>query len=126
MPLEFPFHMGRLRSGQIPDNVPKPNHPVVMGASFEGAGIGVLYAHNSFFGRPFIDFLHVDEEFRRLGIAAQLVRHFISTQAEVWTSTNMSNAPARALFFRLGFSEAGLIEGLDVDDPEIMLSLKAK
>jgi GNAT superfamily N-acetyltransferase len=73
-------------------------------------GFGV---RGTFFGHDFLELLVVAAEHRRQGVGAALV-------AKVFTSTNASNAPMRALCERLGFVEAGTIDHLDEGDPEVV------
>jgi GNAT superfamily N-acetyltransferase len=76
----------------------------------------------TFFGHDFLELLVVTTEHRRHGVGAALVEAFLARfpGAKVFTSTNASNAPMRALCERLGFVEAGTIDHLDEDDPEVV------
>ena len=76
----------------------------------------------AFFGHDFLELLVVAEHRRRQGAGAALVEAFVARAgtAKVFTSTNASNAPMRALCERLGFVEAGTIDHLDEDDPEVV------
>jgi len=51
-----------------------------------------------------------------------LVRHVEQEcrTPKLFTSTNESNAPMRALLAKLGFSPSGVIENLDEGDPELV------
>jgi GNAT superfamily N-acetyltransferase len=82
-------------------------------------GFGV---RGTFFGHDFLELLVVAAEHRRQGVGAALVEGFVarSPGAKVFTSTNASNAPMRALCERLGFVEAGTIDHLDEGDPEVV------
>jgi GNAT superfamily N-acetyltransferase len=85
----------------------------------ETVGFGV---RGTFFGHDFLELLVVAAEHRRQGVGAALVEAFVarSPGARVFTSTNASNAPMRALCERLGFVEAGRIDHLDEGDPEVV------
>ena len=85
----------------------------------EIAGFGV---RGTFFGHDFLEVLVVAAEHRRHGVGTALVEAFAgrSPGAKVFTSTNASNAPMRALCRRLGFVEAGTIDHLDEGDPEVV------
>ena len=76
----------------------------------------------TFFGHDFLELLVVAEHRRRQGVGAALVESFAARAgtAKVFTSTNVSNAPMRALCERLGFVEAGRIDHLDEGDPEVV------
>ena len=76
----------------------------------------------TFFGHDFLELLVVTAEHRRQGVGAALVEAFVARAraAKVFTSTNASNAPMRALCERLGFVEAGTIDHLDEGDPEVV------
>ena len=75
----------------------------------------------SFFGFDFLELLIVRHDIRRQGLGAALVEAWAASAstAKVYTSTNESNAPMRALCERLGFAEAGRID-LDEGDPEVV------
>ena len=74
-----------------------------------------------FFGRDFIELLVVDEGFRRAGIGTALLRYGLETALSyrVFTSTNASNTPMRALLAAAGWTFSGQLEGLDQGDPEL-------
>jgi len=83
-------------------------------------GYGVL--EHSFFGRGFVPAVYVQEERRRHGIATLL---FDGLEArcrtdDLFTSTNESNEPMRALLKKRGYSESGVIENLDPNDKELV------
>ena len=90
-------------------------------AELEGRAVGYAVLTHSFFHRPFIEMLMVAATARRAGIGKALLRHCADLAgAELWTSTNQSNAPMRALLARCGFVESGTIENLDPGDPELI------
>lgn len=74
--------------------------------------------HTYFFGKPFVSLLIVAPDARRLGIGTGLLAHHANQLAEVWTSTNQSNKPMRALLEKAGWTFCGAITGLDEGDPE--------
>jgi len=75
----------------------------------------VVFAKRGLIGRDFVEFLVVDEPYRRRGVAVSLLdavgdqlgpgRLFISTEA--------GNAPMRGLLARQGWTPAGGISGLN-------------
>jgi ribosomal protein S18 acetylase RimI-like enzyme len=79
-----------------------------------------------FFGRDFVELLVVARSQRRRGVGRHLMR---AVAAEVtapagealFTSTNASNEPMLALLRSEGWTVSGTLEGLDEDDPEIVL-----
>jgi GNAT superfamily N-acetyltransferase len=75
----------------------------------------------TFLHRPFIELIVVSEPHRRLGIASALVLYArdLAPGAELWTSTNRSNMPTRALLSKLGFVLSGRVDNLDPGDPEL-------
>jgi GNAT superfamily N-acetyltransferase len=80
----------------------------------------VLPAH--FFGRDFVELLIVDPAHRRSGIGRSLLREALATAgtAQVFTSTNASNRPMRALLAAEDWSFSGGLGGLDEGDPELV------
>lgn len=84
------------------------------------AAYGVLHHH--FFDSGFIDMLMVGEPFRRRGLGALLLQHLVAQceRPKLFSSTNQSNRPMRALFQRCGFVESGSIDNLDPGDAEVV------
>jgi uncharacterized protein (DUF952 family)/GNAT superfamily N-acetyltransferase len=85
------------------------------------AGYTVLRrAH--FFGRDFIELLVVAPVVRRRGIGSALLAATAGVCAgeRVFTSTNRSNLPMRALLAGQGWRLSGRIGGLDPDDDELV------
>ena len=82
------------------------------------AAYGVLHHH--FFDSGFIEMVMVGERFRRHGLGGALLRHLsaICARPRLFTSTNQSNLPMRALLARNGFIDSGRIDNLDPGDPE--------
>ncbi|CAN7564593.1 GNAT family N-acetyltransferase [Devosia sp. LjRoot16] len=92
-------------------------------AERDGAVAGYVALTRSFFRSPFIEMLMVGAAFRRTGIGRTLIEQCISitpSDQKLWTSTNESNAPMRALLPQLGFAQTGLFEQLDEGDPELI------
>ncbi len=88
-----------------------------------GPVIGYLALESSgFFGRDFIELVVVQEGHRRQGVGGALVASAFMAAASptVFTSTNESNAPMRALLERDGWSLSGRLTGLDPNDPELV------
>lgn len=82
----------------------------------------VITTPRHFFGTDFVDLLQVNEERRREGIGGLLLRSAVArahTQ-RVFSSTNDSNGPMRALFAHDGWSLSGRLDGLDEGDPELV------
>ena len=92
-------------------------------AERDSAVAGYVALTHSFFRSPFIEMLIVGAAFRRHGIGRALIEHCITltpSDQKLWTSTNQSNAPMRALLPQLGFVQTGMFEHLDEGDPELI------
>jgi N-acetylglutamate synthase-like GNAT family acetyltransferase len=88
-----------------------------------GRVVGYVALTRAFFHQPFVELLMVAEDDRRSGVGLALIEHCkTATAAEpkLWSSTNRSNAPMRALLVRSGFIESGVVENLDEGDPEMI------
>jgi ribosomal protein S18 acetylase RimI-like enzyme len=84
---------------------------------------GYVVLTRSFFRSPFIEMLVVSPAARRQGIGRALIERCIALAPpgeKLWTSTNESNTPMRALLPRLGFVQTGMFEHLDPGDPELI------
>ena len=108
-----------------PDRAIEVSQAVVSGrcsVARVGDEIAGFSVRGTFFGHDFLELVVVAAEHRRQGVGAALVEAFVtrSPGAKVFTSTNASNAPMRALCRRLGFVEAGTIDHLDEGDPEVV------
>ena len=94
----------------------------VLVALMNGKPKGYALLNYRFFGHAFIELLYVASDSRRCGIGSQLIKN-IERQArgpKLFTSTNQSNEPMRAVLRHLGFEESGIIHNLDPGDPELV------
>lgn len=85
--------------------------------------IGYVALTRDFFHQPFIEMLIVAEADRRSGVGIALIEHckgLVAVGEKLWSSTNRSNTPMRALFAKAGFIESGIVENLDEGDPELI------
>jgi GNAT superfamily N-acetyltransferase len=92
-------------------------------AEREGRIVGLSVLTRTFFHSFFIDLVFVAEADRRTGAGTAMIEYLIELVPpgeKLWTSTNQSNAPMRALLPRLGFIESGRIDNLDEGDPELV------
>jgi GNAT superfamily N-acetyltransferase len=91
-------------------------------AQLDGGMVAFAIVTDHFYGRPFIDLVVVREQSRRAGIGRALVSSIVRDHhgTRVFTSTNESNTPMRRLLEGMGFAAAGVIHGLDPDDPELV------
>jgi ribosomal protein S18 acetylase RimI-like enzyme len=92
-------------------------------AERDGHIIGYSVVDKEFFDSFFIKLGAVAEAERRAGVGTAMIEHLIDLippGEKLWTSTNESNAPMRALLPRLGFIESGRIDNLDEGDPELV------
>lgn len=94
------------------------------------ADIAVGYAtcEVSFFGYSYISLVIVHPEYRRLGVASQLMTSFenCSLTEKLFTSTNESNKAMQQVCEALGYTRSGIIENLDEGDPELIYFKKVK
>ena len=91
-------------------------------ALVDGAPAGYALASRHFFDRPFIDTLVVAPPHRRLGVGEALMARCEAAHDDdrIFTSTNRSNQPMRALLAKAGWKESGFIDNLDPGDPELV------
>jgi GNAT superfamily N-acetyltransferase len=84
------------------------------------SGYGIL--SRKFFSRDFVELLYVSEDERRKGLGTALLRAIEDTITadRLFTSTNESNAPMRALLEKCGYRPSGKIDNLDPGDPELI------
>ena len=91
-------------------------------AEEDGAPVGFAIASRNFFDYPFVDLLVVSEAARRGGVGSALMRRCeaVHDMDRIFTSTNESNAPMRALLAKEGWRPSGQIDNLDPGDPELV------
>lgn len=91
-------------------------------AERDGAALGYVIASTRFFDRPFVDLVVVAEAARRLGLGTALMAACEDQHDDdrLFTSTNESNQPMRALLAKAGYRVSGVIENLDPGDPELV------
>ena len=94
----------------------------VVVARVAGTTAGFMRLGPTFFRRPFVELLIVHPDHRRRGVGTALLRHAQRQHAgtKLFTSTNVSNQPAQALFARCGFRLCGSVDDLDPGDPELV------
>jgi GNAT superfamily N-acetyltransferase len=81
----------------------------------------LVLSRRHFFGRDFVSLVEVKASARRRGLAGMLFQAAENgATRQLFTSTNQSNHPMRALLESRGYQEAGVIDHLDLDDPEIV------
>ena len=90
-------------------------------AESAGEPVGFAIVTRHFFNFPFVDLLHVHESRRRHGVARALMAHCEQVHGadRIFTSTNESNAPMRALMADMGWRACGQVDALDPGDPEL-------
>jgi ribosomal protein S18 acetylase RimI-like enzyme len=89
----------------------------------DGSIVGYCVLTRDWFDQFFIKLVGVVESDRRTGVGTAMIEHLIGLippGEKLWTSTNESNAPMRALLPRLGFTESGRVDNLDEGDPELI------
>lgn len=91
-------------------------------AERSGAALGFVLLTGGFFRHAFVPLLAVAPEFRRQGVGLALLKAAIAScgTAKLFTSTNSSNLGAQKLLSRAGFVRSGVVENLDVGDPELI------
>jgi GNAT superfamily N-acetyltransferase len=90
--------------------------------------VGFAVMTQTFFERAFVELLMVAPGHRRRGIAAAILRYLEakSPTADLWTSTNESNAPMRALLAYADYKPSGSVVGLDEGDPELFFRKRVR
>jgi GNAT superfamily N-acetyltransferase len=91
------------------------------GAFDNGQLLGFAVVTRHFFNFPFVDLLLVAEAQRRQGVGRALMDHCeqIHDADRIFTSTNESNGPMRALMAGAGWRPCGQVDALDPGDPEL-------
>ncbi len=84
--------------------------------------VGWMSLQDTFFEEGFVSILWVEPEYRRQGIGSVLMQSArdICKTDRLWTSTNESNQPMRALMSSRGWEFSGSIKHLDPEDPELI------
>ena len=92
------------------------------GALSDGRMVGFAVVTRNFYSFPFVDLLVVAEAARRRGAGSALMAHCAAVHGadRIFTSTNESNAPMRALLAQAGWLPAGVVHYLDPGDPELI------
>jgi len=87
-----------------------------------GQMVGFAVVTRNFYNFPFVDLLVVAEAGRRRGAGSALMAHCAGAHDadRIFTSTNESNAPMRALLSKAGWLPAGVVHYLDPGDPELI------
>lgn len=104
------------------DSDPEGDDRGLFVARANGDTVGLMRLGPTFFSRPFVELLLVHPDHRRRGVGTALLRHArqLHAGAKLFTSTNLSNQPAQALFARCGFRLCGYVDELDPGDPELI------
>jgi hypothetical protein len=90
----------------------------------EGSPVAYGLMNCSFFGRGFVSLMYVQAAHRRNGIAGLLFDEFeaqCSTE-RIFTATNQSNKPMRALLAGRKYELSGEVRDLDQGDLELIYS----
>ncbi len=92
------------------------------------AVVGYVVLEHGFFERGFVAMLCVHPERRRQGIGRALMRHAEGAcrTPQIFTSTNLSNAPMQRLLEGLGYRRSGMVDDLDPGDPELVYSRRVR
>jgi GNAT superfamily N-acetyltransferase len=87
-----------------------------------GEVVGFAIVTRHFYGFPFVDLLVVADAARQRGTGSALMAHCAAAHEadRMFTSTNESNAPMRALLAKAGWRPAGVVHYLDPGDPELI------
>ena len=81
-----------------------------------------------FFGRDFVDLLTVHPDARRSGVGRSLLQSVVAGSGtdDIFTSTNRSNGPMRALLVSEGWQVSGELDGLDEGDPKMVFFIHGR
>jgi len=87
-----------------------------------GQVVGFAVVTRNFYNFPFVDLVVVAEAARRCGAGSALMAQCAGAHDadRIFTSTNESNAPMRALVAKAGWLPAGVVHYLDPGDPELI------
>ena len=87
-----------------------------------GQMVGFAVVTRNFYNFPFVDLVVVAQAARRRGAGSALMAHCAAAHDadRIFTSTNESNAPMRALLSKAGWRPAGVVHYLDPGDPELI------
>jgi GNAT superfamily N-acetyltransferase len=88
----------------------------------DGEMVGFAVVTRNFYNFPFVDLVVVAEAARRHGAGSALMTHCAAAHdaERIFTSTNESNGPMRALLSKAGWRPAGVVHYLDPGDPELI------
>jgi GNAT superfamily N-acetyltransferase len=91
-------------------------------AIVDGELVGFAIVTRHFYGFPFADLVVVAAAARRRGAGSALMAKCEAAHRadRIFTSTNESNAPMRALLAKAGWLPAGVVHYLDPGDPELI------
>jgi len=83
--------------------------------------VGFVIFDYRFFDLGWIELIVLEEKYRGKGIGGQAMSLLCeqSKTNKVFTSTNTSNTRMQKALYKVGFSFAGKIDGLDEGDPEL-------
>ena len=84
--------------------------------------LGYVVLNHAFYRNGFVPLLYVNAESRRRGVGMALLRAAEARcrTEKLFTSTNESNHPMRALLKAAGYQPSGVIKNLDPGDPELV------
>src|SRR6267378_947242 len=84
--------------------------------------LGYVVLNHTFYRNGFIPLLYVGAESRRQGVGTALLQAAEARcrTEKLFTSTNESNHPMRALLEATGYQPSGVIKNLDPGDPELV------
>jgi len=90
-------------------------------AEVDGRILGYFVVEATFFGHEFLTMLMVAHGARGQGIGAALLQAAWRgcRTSKMFTSTNLTNHVMQRLLARAGWRSAGIVYGLDDDDPEL-------